>query len=508
MGELALDRQEKECRERAARDGLEIKSRRVYSDLSISAADARKTRPAYNRLLEDVRAGEIGRVYVWDLDRLTRQPGQLDVWVKLAESGTCHVVEAHGMDIDLSQPGGLLIARIRVAVAENESKHKGERQRAANRQRAQTGRVPIGNRPTGYDFKGNVIENEARAVRAVFDAFLAGASLKAIARALSGSKDELTANVPTLPRPSYRAAVEWNERHPDRTPRKPPAEQPWNSASVLKMLRNPRYAGFATYIPAEVGKSGNKSAPWHNQRVRDERTGEWVRGQWEAIVEEESWERVRRILEDPARKIKITDPGKRTHLGSGLYRCPVCGKRVHFQGVCYTCTGHVTRKADIVDRFVEEVISAVLARPDFRELVCLREENDTSKIHELETEIARQRDRIKRAEGDYARDLIRAEDLKRARDVAETAIREAEARVRALSNAPALPSVVRQISPAEAFREADIETKRSVISVLCDIYLTKTDRALNARNALHGITPDPSKTVNFKWKTAAMPPET
>lgn len=173
-GELALDRQEKECRARAARDGVEVRQERVYSDLSISAADARKRRPAYERLLAGVCAGEVGRVYVWDLDRLTRQPGQLDEWVKLAEAGRCHVVEAHGMDIDLSQSGGLLMARIRVAVAENESKHKGERQRAANRQRARIGRVPVGNRPTGYKHAGEVTEEEAEAVRAVFAAFLAG----------------------------------------------------------------------------------------------------------------------------------------------------------------------------------------------------------------------------------------------------------------------------------------------------------------------------------------------
>lgn len=506
LGELALDRQEKECRDRAARDGVEVAPGRVYSDLSISAADARKTRPAYNRLLGDVRAGEVGRVYVWDLDRLTRQPGQLDEWVKLAEEGRCHVVEAHGMDIDLSQPGGLLVARIRVAVAENESKHKGERQRAANRQRAHSGRVPVGNRPTGYDYGGNIVEKEADAVRAVYDAFLAGVSIKSIARALSGEKDELTERIPTLPRPSFRAAVEWNERHPGRTPHKLPAEQPWNSSAVLKMLRNPRYAGFASYIPTEVGKNGSNNAPWHSQRVRDERTGEWVRGQWEAIVSEEAWERAQHILDDPSRKIKVTKAGARTHLGSGLYRCPVCGGRVHLQGTCYTCTGHVTRKADSVDRFVEDVVMHVLARSDLRELVCVREETSADEIRELEADITRQRRRIERAEGDYARDLIRAEDLKRARDVAETAIREAEARVRALSDAPALPSVVRQMSPTEAFREAGLDAKRAVISLLCDVYLTKTDRAKNARNAGRGIPYDPSEAVRFDWKTAATPP--
>lgn len=510
MGELALDRQEKECRDRAARDGVEVSAERVYSDLSISAADARKRRPAYERLLADVCAGEVGRVYVWDLDRLTRQPGQLDQWVKLAKAGLCHVVEAHGMDLDLSRSGDLLVARIRVAVAENESQHKGERQRAANRQRARIGRVPVGNRPTGYTHAGEVIEEEAGAVRAVFAAFLAGASLKAIARALSGERDELTAGVPTLPRPSYRAAVEWNERHPDRPPHELPAEQPWNSSAVLKMLRNPRYAGFATYIPSEVGKNGDKSAPWHNRRVRDEGTGEWVRGQWEPIVPAEDWERVQAVLDDPDRRPKISGKGPaaaRTHLGSGLYRCPVCGGRVHLQGVCYTCTGHVARKADLVDAYVASVIEAVLARPDLASLVCVRREGDATEVREIEAEVARQRGRIERAEADYARDLIRAEDLKRARDVAEAAIREAEARLRALADAPEPPAIVREVAPAEAFREADLNAKRAVVDLLCDVYLTKTDRSENARRNARGAGLDPSKAVEFRWKTGAAPAE-
>lgn len=510
MGELALDRQEKECRDRAARDGVEVRTERVYSDLSISAADARKRRPAYEGLLADVRAGEVGRVYVWDLDRLTRQPGQLDEWVKLAEGGTCHVVEAHGMDIDLSKPGGLPIARIRVAVAENESKHKGERQQTANRQRAQSGRVPMGNRPTGYTFKGEVVEDEARAVRAVFDAFLAGASLKAVARALSGERDELTKDVPTLPRPSYRAAVEWNARHPDRAPHQLPAEQPWNSSALLKMLRNPRYAGFATYTPTEVGKNGDKSAPWHSLRVRDEKTGEWVCGQWEPIVSVEDWERVQAVLDDPDRRPKISGKGPaaaRTHLGSGLYRCPVCGGRVRLQGVCYTCRGHVTRKADLVDAHVEAVIEAVLARPDLASLVCVRHADDAAQVGEVEAEVARQRGRIEHAEADCARDLIRAEDLKRARDVAEAVIREAEGRLRALADAPAPPAIVREVAPAEAFREADLDAKRAGVDLLCDVYLTKTDRAKNARNARRGIRFDPSEAVEFHWKTGAAPAE-
>lgn len=505
-GEMALDRQEKECRQRAARDEVEVPADRVYSDLSISAADARKTRPAYDRLLSDVRAGLIDRVYVWDLDRLTRQPKQLGDWVEFAEQGLCHIVEAHGMDLDLSTPGGLLVARIRVAVAENESKHKGERQRAAMRQRAELGIVPMGNRPTGYTHAGEVIEHEAAAVRAVFDAFLAGASLKSIARALSGEKEELTGDVPTLPRPSWTAAVEWNERHPDREQHELPPEQPWNSSAVLKMLRNPRYAGFATYIPTEMGKNGSKTAKWHNRRVRDPRTGEWVRGQWEPIVDDETWERAQRILDDPARKIKVANPGTRISLGSGLFRCPVCHGRVHRQGRSYTCTGHANRIAAPVDEFVENVIVAVLSRPDFRELVCVSSSDQRVQTSNLEAEIVRLRGRIERAEKDYADDLIRADDLKRVRDMAEARILEVEMEISTIKSTQASSPVFREVSPAEAYRSADLETRRAVIDLLCDVYITKTDRAETARRNGRRIPFDPTEAVRFEWKTAATPP--
>lgn len=505
-GEMALDRQEKECRQRAARDEVEVPADRVYSDLSISAADARKTRPAYDRLLSDVRAGLIDRVYVWDLDRLTRQPKQLGDWVEFAEQGLCHIVEAHGMDLDLSTPGGLLVARIRVAVAENESKHKGERQRAAMRQRAELGIVPIGNRPTGYTHAGEVIEHEAAAVRAVFGAFLAGASLKSIARALSGEKEELTGDIPILPRPSWTAAVEWNERHPDREQHELPPEQPWNSSAVLKMLRNPRYAGFATYIPTEMGKNGNKTAKWHNRRVRDPRTGEWVRGRWEAIVDEETWERAQRILDDPARRVKVANPGARKYLGSGLFRCPVCRGRVHAQGRSYTCTGHANRIAAPVDEFVDSVIAAVLSRPDFRELVCVSRGEHRAQVARLKAEVERLRRRVERAEADYANDLIRAGDLKRARDAAEGRIRELEVEISAIENTRASSPVFREVSPAEAYRNADLETRRAVIDLLCDVYITKTDRAKLARRNAHRVPFDPSEAVRFKWKTAATPP--
>lgn len=63
-GKLAIGRREKKCRERAERDGVEVRPERVCRDLDASAAGLDQNRSAYDRLLADVRAGEIERVYV------------------------------------------------------------------------------------------------------------------------------------------------------------------------------------------------------------------------------------------------------------------------------------------------------------------------------------------------------------------------------------------------------------------------------------------------------------
>ena len=44
-----------------------------YVDNDVSASSAKK-RPAYERMLADIRDGRIGAVVAWDLDRLHRRP--------------------------------------------------------------------------------------------------------------------------------------------------------------------------------------------------------------------------------------------------------------------------------------------------------------------------------------------------------------------------------------------------------------------------------------------------
>jgi DNA invertase Pin-like site-specific DNA recombinase len=117
---------------------------------------------------------------VLGLDRLTRQPRQLEDWIDAAQERGLLLVTANG-EADLSTDGGRMFARIKATVARGEIERKAPRQRAAALQRAERGKPPLGVRLTGYSPTGEIIENEAAIVRQLFDRFAAGDSLRALA---------------------------------------------------------------------------------------------------------------------------------------------------------------------------------------------------------------------------------------------------------------------------------------------------------------------------------------
>ncbi len=136
-------------------------------------------------MVADYHAGRFSAIVCWDLDRLTRQPRQLEDWIDAAIDRDLQLVTANG-DADLATTGGRMFARVKAAVARSEVEQKSARQSRAQVQRAQQGRPPKGIRPLGYATDGRVLKREAKAVQAIYEAFSGGASLRGIARALSG----------------------------------------------------------------------------------------------------------------------------------------------------------------------------------------------------------------------------------------------------------------------------------------------------------------------------------
>ena len=144
MDGLAIERQREDCENLARYRRWDVME--TYVDQSISASDRTKRRSAYERMVADYEAGLLDAIVCYDLDRLTRQPRELEDWIDRAERRGLLLVTADG-DADLSTDGGRMFALIKAAVARAEVERKGARQSRAQLQRARQGRVPKGGAP-------------------------------------------------------------------------------------------------------------------------------------------------------------------------------------------------------------------------------------------------------------------------------------------------------------------------------------------------------------------------
>ncbi|MFZ2530005.1 MAG: recombinase family protein [Rhodococcus sp. (in: high G+C Gram-positive bacteria)] len=519
---LALSRQREDCENLAKFRRWEVV--KTYTDQSKSATDKTAVRPDYDAMIADYEAGAFEAIICWDLDRLTRQPRQLEDWIDRAEERGLALVTANG-DADLSTDGGRMYARIKAAVARAEMERKSARQKAAHQQRARQGRAPKGVRPLGYDTAGHQIAAEAKAVNAIYRAFKDDkGTLRGIARALSGHPDEHHADVPQLPRHSWTLNEERNARRrrenrklpkeKQQPLRKPPCapDAPWPESSVLEILRNPRYAGYAVYTQKKdrrqaVAENAEKQArldngtatdedrqrgrrrSWRDQIVTDD-DGQPIMGQWEPIIDVETWKAVQLKLDDHSR---VTNNGstRRKHTGSGLYLCGVCGLPVRGSSRGYRCRteGHVNRTGAPIDEYVMEKVAERLATAP--EASATVPASDSPQLATVVADLDGLHARIQRAEKDYAADLIDAADLKRVRDTARTEIERLERERLELSRNAATVPLLGTSDPAGLFKSADLEGRRRIVDIIATVTL------LPVPQGRRGF--DPS-TVQITWK--------
>lgn len=446
---LAVDRQREACLAILATRGWQLAGE--YVDNSISATKATKKRPGYDSLVSDYEAGRFDALVCYDLDRLTRQPRQLEDWIDAAEGGALALVTANG-EADLTTDAGRLFARIKLAVARSEVERKSVRQRDAAKQRSDIGRPPLGVRLTGYTPKGELVPEEAPVVKRMFAEFLDGATLRGIAR-------DLTAAGITTRR-----------------------GRPWNPSTIRGVLTNPRYAGRAVYQGRETG----------------------ARGAWQPLVTDEEFDTAQALLTDPGRRKQVST--ERKHLGSGIYLCAVCEQPVSaWSGSRYRCRdgAHVNRAQAPVDRFVEahlvggdlpngehmDTADARLGRPDLADVLSSTGIDTAPFLAEID----RQRRLIARAEADYDAELIEAADLKRKRDGARTALRAAEDALANATSRSLVGSVLGAPDPVAAYDAGDLATKRAVIDFFMTVRLYPGHR--------YTRTFDP-ETVKIRWRKA------
>lgn len=169
---LAVERQERECRELAEK--LKLSVSRVFVDNDISATSG-KRRADFEALL----ASKPKAIIVWHQDRLLRKGTDLERVIDL----NVPVYTVAAGTLDLATPAGRAVARTVAAWSQYEGEQKAVRQLSKNVQLVESG-LPVPGRPRFGFEPGNIVAKpeEAEQVRRLFADFLDGASIRSLAQ--------------------------------------------------------------------------------------------------------------------------------------------------------------------------------------------------------------------------------------------------------------------------------------------------------------------------------------
>lgn len=444
---LGIDRQRTECEVVAKLKGWDIVAE--YKDNSFSASKAKVRRPGYETLMADLEQGKFEAVICYDLDRLTRQPRQLEDWIDLARERDIALVTANG-EADLQTDSGRMFAGIKVQFARAEVERKGERQKVAARQRASLGKVPKGTRLLGYETDGSIVSAEAKVVRKIFELFLKGENIKAICDYLSERG--------IAPRRTHGG---------------------WDSATIRGILTNYRYAGISTYRVKERREDG--TAFW--ARV------EAGQGSWSPIIDEAKFRLVQTKLANPARKTNHIGHARK-FLGSSIYQCGVCGRSLRVNGKSYWCPegSHTHRLASFIDQYVCDIVEARLSQP---KVIANFETANDSELEDLEAKTQELLERLNVLELDYDEGNIDGNRFKIASDKVKAQLEKLELERAKVVGGFALESVLDKGNPAEAFRNASLAVRRAVVDRMLKVVVLP-----GAKGVKH-FNPD---SVNISWK--------
>ena len=412
--ELAVSRQRADCLKLCKARGWEPVE---YVDNDTSASKGR--RPDYQRMLQDIRDGRIGAVVAWHLDRLHRQPIELEQFMALADEKRVALATVTG-DVDLSTDNGRLIARITGAVARAEIERKSARQQRAALQRAEQGRVHSGGRrPFGYQDKLTVHKAEAKLVRRAYALALRGEAL-------------------------YSIAAQWNDAGVTTT-----TGGRWRSSTLRQVLVNPRYAGLRSYR-GEVLKDVDESAM--------ARTGR--RAHLGSCPQPDH---PTRTQEEPHPRPQVP-----TH---GIAVCGVCdaplasgSKGTYTTYVCKSkgCFA-VTRHQGPVDKLVVDLVLAYLSRPDAADLLVDQGREDLDALRRRERVLL---DRLDALAVDYADELLDRRGYQVARERVESQLAEVTAKMHGGDRHRLLEDLVKAKNPRKVWAKKTLDNRRAIIQTL------------------------------------------
>lgn len=278
-----------------------------YSDKGISGGAKIKDRKAFAQMLDDILDGEVQKVWIWEQDRLEREPSTwfafcttiIDAKVDLYENGK--LIDLDDDNVFMLKGFSSIMNRSERRRSANKSKEKIN----ANVEKGQIhGLIPYGYK--GDENKKMVIDpEEAKIVRDIFQWSLDGLGYRAIAHKLNDLKiptayNKMVVNTDPKRKRTYSVDVNRNNDLPEKIVIKQKAATKWVAGTVKNIIFRETYIGKRKF-------------------------GEQTNLEVEAIINENLFNKVHRAISDKAKK-----SGKKTfhkYLLNNLVFCSRCSKR-------------------------------------------------------------------------------------------------------------------------------------------------------------------------------------
>lgn len=426
--ELGVERQRKDNRAVAEREGLTLVGGAPYTDNDLSASTkAKKRRPEYQRLLADARAGRFSVIIAYTQGRLTRTPREFEDLIDLATQHGIRFLYVRSPSFDLNTAQGREIGRTMAARAAGEAEETAERVARAVTDRVERGEFHGGPRPYGLEPDARTVrEDEAERIRAWAAHVLAGGSLRSIAKELNA------AGVPTI------------------------SGSPWRGEVIRKILLNPRVAGLRVHKGAEYPS-------WSPE-----------------IIAPATWRALRVVLESPDRRLNPGSPARK-YLGVSLYTCERCPGTTVRTGrnrmnqrtyVCPSCLR--SWSADRIDDWLageDGLVELLLAKEDQRARLLPQRQSGVD-LTALEAEASAIRTNMAELATEYAlaRGAVKAA-LKAGLDAGETRLAEIEAEIVAAGQVDPLTEILGDDPVARWRATTDLHRRQAVIRKLMTITL-------------------------------------
>lgn len=465
---LGVARQAQDNQEQAARRGWEIIE--SYIDNNLSAYKRNVIRPAFEKLLRDLETGQLDGFVAYDIDRLWRQPADLERVIRIYEDKPGLVFATVQGSIDLSTSQGRTMARIMVAIANKSSADTSRRVQRKIIQQAEAGEPHWSRRPYGYTTEKMLDSVEAPVVRQMGEWFIQGFSYREIAWRLNEQRIFTRAG------------------------------SPWHVGTIRQFMKAERFAALRLI--------GDKV----------------IDGNWPAIFSKEEWAAIQ--LEVILRKNKYSDrPVPKRYLLTGMLMCS-CGG--YLRGMTkrdapnqplrrtYQCpsSSETERRmetcaamcidADSLEHYVREQVLECLDNPDFSDAIGLQsvDKDEIALLRQEAISIKQRRDSLL---DDYVDQVITRDELR----YTQSRLNERQAAIDTKIDKLQRDQFNLSLAPGESVRDAWMDRPLGWRRMLVDLLANKITVTKSFKRPFYDVDGkrtrfDPSR-VHINWKGSTRP---